>query len=112
MSGPRRGGDTLVARSLKIPSITSRLLDAQEYAGPFAFSLLVSWKLTSGISHGRRAAMLALLDREVLSTTELGVSANMTSSFATIAGLYKTTLHYLLRLLALFMGRNGTPLDV
>ena len=102
----------LRGKSLDAPSITSRLVAAQEYANSFPFTLLVAWKLTSGFSHGRRATMLATLDRQVTNTFDIGVEVRMTSNFTAIGSMYKTAVHYLMRLLVLLMGRNGTPLDI
>jgi hypothetical protein len=95
--------------SLKPPTITNRLHAAQSFTAPYDFPLLVAWKLTSGIAHGRRSAMYHLLDREVMSTDERGARVNMTSSFGAVAGLYRVSLHYLMQLLVITLGRNGTP---
>lgn len=94
--------------SLNPPSISERLKAAQEPAGDYPFSLLATWKLTSGIAHGRRSAMYHLLDREVVATSENGASIWMTSSFGSVAGTYQIALHYLMRFLTIALSRNGT----
>ncbi|WHE36186.1 hypothetical protein [Microbacterium sp. BDGP8] len=99
-------------RSLNPPSISERLRAAQEPAGDYPFSLLVSWKLTSGIAHGRRSAMYHLLDREVVATSETGATVWMTSSFGAAAGTCRIALQYLMRLLTIALSRNGTHLVV
>lgn len=99
--------------SLRPPTITERLKEAQRYARDSGdFSLLVTWKMTSGIAHGQRSALYAILDRELLSTNEVGARVNMTSSLSTIAGTYKLALHYLMDLLMLLLNRNGTPISL
>jgi hypothetical protein len=98
---------------LKPPTITDRLKEAQDYARDSGdFSLLATWKMTSGIAHGQRSALYAMLDREVVSTNEVGARVNMTSSLTTTAGTYKLALHYLMGLLMLLLNRNGTPISL
>jgi len=102
-----------VGRSLNPPTITDRLKDAQNYSRDSGdFSLLVVWKMTSGVAHGQRSALYAMLDREVLSTDDVGARINMTSSLSTIAGTYRLAVHYLMDLLVLLLNRNGTPLSL
>lgn len=102
----------LRGRSLTPPSITKRLTTAQAPAGDYRFSLLAIWKLTSGIAHGRRSTFYHLLDREVTATTEDGASIFMSSSYGSVAGTYRIALHYLMRLLTVALGRNGTQVTL
>lgn len=99
-------------KTLKPPTITARLKNAQEYVDRGDHTILIVWKMTSGISHGQRSTMYALLDREVLSTSEVGARVLMTSSLATITATYKLAFHYLMDLLVILLARNGTPLDI
>jgi hypothetical protein len=104
---------TIRGLPLRPPPITDRLKGAQDYARDSGdFSLLVTWKMTSGIAHGQRSALYAMLDRELISTNEVGARVNMTSSISTIAGTYKLALHYLMDLLMLLLNRNGTPISL
>jgi hypothetical protein len=102
----------LRGKSLKPPTITDRLKVAQEYVDAHDYTILIVWKLTSGISHGQRSTMYALLDREVMSTNDVGARVLMTSSLTTITATYKITFHYLMELLSMLLGRNGTPLSM
>lgn len=98
--------------SLRIESITDRLTQAQAYVGEFDSSILFIWKLTSGFAHGRRSTMRAVLDRQILTMDSLGVTMRLTSNLGVLAGLYKSTVHYLVELLSIVNSRNGRPLDL
>jgi len=104
-----------VGLSLKPPAITRRLAEAQVLVESAPNhkptqnyrSMLVSWKWTSGISHGRRQAIYASLDRQVLDSDHLGAEIKMTTNVGIMAGLFLHTEFYLLRLAQLVLQRNA-----
>jgi len=95
-----------VGKSLSPPTITKRLAAAQAFLPPQETSLLASWKIMSGVSHGRRGALYNLLDRTVTGVNPLGAEIRMTSGVRTIASMYMVGEKYLLALMNLMIQRG------
>lgn len=92
--------------SLNPPSITKRLAVAQAFVPPQEVTLLASWKIMSGVAHGRRGTLYNLLDRTVTGVNPLGAEIRMTSSVRTIATMYMVAEKYLLALMNLMILRG------
>ncbi|SDS53073.1 hypothetical protein [Microterricola viridarii] len=100
----------LNGRSLNVPTITKRLKQSDEYAGDQSISLLVAWKLASGMAHGRRSTMYHLLERQLVESTDTGFSVHMTSSIGIVEAFYSIAEQHLMKAVALFYMRNGLPM--
>lgn len=96
----------LRGRSLHEPTMAKRLKEAQAFAENEKFTLIVIWRIASGIAHGGRGMLYELLDREVIETDETRFEVMMKSSFTAVAGMYAVTERHLNHAVALFRARN------
>lgn len=97
----------LVGRSLTPPSLAKRLGAAQVFATtPDELSLLTLWRITSGITHGRRDIITSMVPGEVVAQDAGVTHMAMTTSFETLSLFYIAAINYLTNLADLLRQRN------
>jgi hypothetical protein len=109
----RDSRSSIFGKSLKPPTMSHRLASVQhfyEISPHFQDSgnqpLLLLWKYTSGIAHGRRYAVAAVFEYQV---AQAAGNSNRADTSSIVGGIFVQAETYLLRLLKLLQERGGPP---
>lgn len=99
----------LAGRSLRPQAISKRLALAEPHVtrqSEDQLRLVTLWRITSGITHGRRDIIWQVIDGELASTTSTGAEMRMTAGVSQVASFFVATVNYLQDGVRLLQERN------